>query len=93
MALFHNSDPGEFLLFVKNFKTNIEDSGTLAANADIQYLCEILRGEVLCQFDTLCAQVGITTISHLNPVILGLGTYFPPVNVLSKQKSTRCTAE
>ena len=30
------------------------------------------------------------TTTHLNPIILGLGTYFPPVNAFSKQKHAMC---
>ena len=32
------------------------------------------------------AEVGSTTSENLKSIILGLGMYFPPVNVLSKQK-------
>ena len=51
----------------------------------------ILNKEALQQFDNLCAQVGSTTISNLNEVILGLGTHFTPVNEFPKQKRVmRC---
>ena len=86
MALFYNVKPEGFLLFVQNFKMMLRYSGTLSANANLQYLRILLCGEVLCQFDTLCAQVVITTIAHLNQVILSLCTYFSPVNFLSKEK-------
>ena len=74
------------MLFVQNFKIMLSSSGTLAANANMQYLSILLCGEVLFQFDNLFAQVVIMTIAHLNRVILNLCTYFPPVNLLSKQK-------
>ena len=53
---------------------------------NINYPHVLLRVEALYQFDTLCAQVVSTTISHLNCIILGLGTYFFTVNVLSNKK-------
>ena len=46
----------------------------------------LLRGEALHQLDMLYAEVGSTTTDHLNLIILGLGTYVPPFDALSKQK-------
>ena len=45
----------------------------------------LLQGKALCQFDTLSDEVGSTTLEHLKSIILGLGTYFPPVNALLKK--------
>ena len=61
---------------------------TLTASVKIQYLRTLLRGEALRQLNTLCAQVGSTSKTHLNRIILGLGMYFTPINELSKQKRT-----
>ena len=44
----------------------------------------MVRGEALIQIDTLSAEVGSTTPEKLKSIILGLGTYFPPVNEFSK---------
>ena len=44
MALFDNGEMEEFLLFISNFNTTIEESGTFVANANIQYLRTLLRG-------------------------------------------------
>ena len=74
MALFDNGKPEEFLLFVQDFKMTLKAMGKIASNEKIHCLCMILYGAALCQFDTFCYQVGITTISHLKLVILGLGT-------------------
>ena len=63
-------------------------SGALTYNAKLQYLRTLLRGEALRQFDNLCSQVGIMAMAHFNQVIIGLGTYFPPVNAFSKQERT-----
>ena len=84
--LFDTGDPEEFLLFTRNLQMTLEDLRTITANAKIKYLCTLLCGETLHQFDTLCDQVGSTTTTHLNRIILGLGTYFFLVNALSRQK-------
>ena len=43
-------------------------------------------GGALLQLDILSAEVGSTTSENLKSIILGLGTYFFPVDALSKQK-------
>ena len=45
MDLFDNGDLEEFLLFVRNFNMAFAASGTLAADAKVQYLCPLVRGE------------------------------------------------
>ena len=77
MALFDNDKTEEILLFVWNFQMNIEASGMLAAGANIQYICILVRGEALHQLDILSVEVESMTIENLNLIILGLGTYFP----------------
>ena len=57
MALFDNGDPEEFFLFIRNFKMTPETSVTLAAGANIQYLCTLVRGEVLNQLEMLSVEV------------------------------------
>ena len=64
----------------------LKNSGGFSYITNINYICTLLRGEVLCQLATLFIEVGSTTTTHLNHIILGLGTYFFPINVLSKQK-------
>ena len=76
MTVIDNGDLEEFLVFLQNFKMTLEASGTLASSAKIQYICRVLCGEALHQFDTLCAQVESTNTTHLNRMILGLGAYF-----------------
>ena len=66
MALFDNSDPEEFLFFVKNFKMMTKASEILAANAKLQYLRMLLHGEVLRRFYNFCAQVGSKNTVYLN---------------------------
>ena len=56
----------------------------LVANTQIQYICTLVCGEALRHIDTLSAEVGSTTSEKLRSTILGLSTYFFPVNMLSK---------
>ena len=74
IALFNCGEPEEFLLFVRNFQMTLEASGTLAAGANIQYLCTLVRGKALCQLDIFSVEVVSMTTEHLNLIILGLGT-------------------
>ena len=60
--------------------------GMLISDRGIQYLCTLIRGEGLHQLDTLSSEVRSTTSEHLKYIILVLGSYFSPVNALSKQK-------
>ena len=90
MALFDNGELEEFLLFILNFKMTLNALGRLAATPKLQYLRKILHEEALHQFDTLCAQLGRMTIAHSNRALLGLGTYFPHMNALSKENRTMC---
>ena len=62
MALFDNDDPEKFLLFMKIF------------NFAIKYIRSLSYVESLSQFNALCIQIVSTTMTHLNQVILGLGT-------------------
>ena len=76
MALFSNGETEEFLLFVHNLKMKINASGNIVDNINLWYLSIILTGEVIHQFDTLCARFGSTNMAHLKQVIFSLGTYF-----------------
>ena len=76
MALFDNSEPEELLLFVGYLNMNLGSSVTLVPGKNIKYLCTLLNGELLRQFDMLYAEVGITTSENLKNFILGSGTYF-----------------
>ena len=63
----------------------LKDSGDITDSAKTKYLCTLLRGEALHQLDTFCVEAGSTTTTHLNRIILGLGTYFFPIYVLSNK--------
>ena len=86
MALFDNGEPEEIFLYIQNFNLNLEAPGTLKSGTNIQYLCMLVRGEALHRFDTLSAEVVSATPENMTYIIIGLGTYFFPVNALSKKK-------
>ena len=65
---------------------NILGSGLLATGAKNKYLCTIVCGEALRQFDSLCADVEGSNPLTVETIILGLASYFFPVNSLLKQK-------
>ena len=56
MSFFENGDPEEFF-FVLNFNMTLAASGTLEAGAKYQYICTLVCGEALRQFDLLSAEV------------------------------------
>ena len=60
-------------------------SGEFFSGTNIKYICTLVRVEALCQFDMFSAEVGSATPENLMSIILGLGTYFSPVNVLSNK--------
>ena len=74
MALFDNSNPEEFLLFVCNFNMNIEASGTLKSGVKIKYLHFLFRVEALHKFDMLSDEVESAGSKTLSSIILDLGT-------------------
>ena len=57
MYLFDNGDPEGLLLFICNFNITLVTSGTLEAGAKYQYLCNLVCGEALCQFDSFSDDV------------------------------------
>ena len=85
MTLFHKGDPEDFWLFVSNFNVNIEALGLLLPGTNMKFLCTLVRGEELRQFDTFSAEVESTTPEYLMSIILGFGAHFFPVNAISKQ--------
>ena len=80
MALFDNGDPEEFLLFIRNFNMFLKKSGKLTARANIQYLCTLVCGKALRQFDTFSDEVGSTTPENLTSIILVFGGVHPKMS-------------
>ena len=83
---------GEFLLFTSNFNVALEASLNVKFGENIKYLCILLCGEALRQFDTLSAEVGSATQENLMSIILCLGKYFPLL-MRYQSKSAQCAAE
>ena len=73
-------------LFVRNFKMNLKDSGNLDLAAKDQYICMLIRGEALRHFDLLSSDMDSTNPLTAEATILGLVTYFFPVNFLPNQQ-------
>ena len=70
-------------LFVQNFQMTLAAKGTLETEAKVQYLCTLVCGEVLHQFDLLSADVKyIDTPLDVDYLLKGLAWYPPPVNSL-----------
>ena len=55
MYLFDHGKPEELLLFVRNSQMTLVATGPLETEAKFQYLCTLVRGEALRQFDILSA--------------------------------------
>ena len=59
MSLLDHGEPEEFLLFVQNLQMNLSAKETLETEARVQYICTLVHGEVLLQFELLYADVKI----------------------------------
>ena len=86
MSLFDNGELEEFLLFVRNFNITLAASGNLEEVVKFQYICTLVRVEVLRQFELFSSDVESTQTLNIEDIIKGLAWYFFPVNLLSKKK-------
>ena len=57
MSLFDHGKPEEFLLIILSFNMTLAATWTLDMDAKIQYLCTVVCGEELRQFDLLSADI------------------------------------
>ena len=71
---------------MKNFNRAVDRTGTTTSVEKINYLCTILRGEALWEFDKLSSQNTGTNSTHLKFIQEGLLGYSFPINALSNQK-------
>ena len=71
---------------MRNFNITLAASGTLEDGAKIQYLRTLVRGEALRKFDLFTDDMEGMNPLTVETIILGLYSYFFPVNSLSKQK-------
>ena len=79
MSLVDHGEPEEFLLFVQKFQTTLAASGNIEMEAKVKYLCTLVHGEVLRQFDLVSADVKNTgTQSYVDYLLKGLAWYPPP---------------
>ena len=76
------------LISLQDLQTALDSSGAITDYGKIQYLCTLLRGGSLHEFETLLENIGHTTNKNLNRIILGLGTYFFPINYPSEKNHT-----
>ena len=76
MSLFDHGNPEEFLFFIRNLNKTLAATWTLDMNAKIQYLCTLVRGKALHQFELLCADVKNPETLNLDYYIQGLAFYF-----------------
>ena len=53
VSLFDHGKPDEFLLLVWNFQMIFAFTGTLETEVKVQYLCTLVCGEALRQFDLM----------------------------------------
>ena len=91
IAFFDNVNLDQFLSFIRDFNMTFEASGIITSGTRIQYLHTMVRGEALRQFYMLSSEVVSATSENLASIILGLSTYFFPINDLSKKKRVvRC---
>ena len=63
-------------LFVCNFNMTIVESGTLETGANIQYLCALVCGEALHQFDLLSSGLESTEALNVEYIIKSLASFF-----------------
>ena len=77
------------LPFIKYYKKDIEITGTTTNPGKINYLRNLLPGEVICKFDTLeNVNAGISN-AHSQYIVQGLLKYSPPENYISNQNHRR----
>ena len=57
MSLFDYGKTEDSLSFLRKFIMTLAATGTMDADANIQYFCTIVRDEALCQFDSLSADI------------------------------------
>ena len=92
IVTFEHGQPEEFLQLMKNFKREVERTGTTTAVGKINHLHTLLRGEELKEFNKLASHNSGMNVAHLKFFQKGLLVYFPSINDLSKKKRTMCHA-
>ena len=89
MSLFDHGKPEDFLLSVRNFNMTLAETGTLEMDVNIHYLCTLVHGEALRQFDLLSADVKNTETLNVDYYIKGLALYFLCELALKKKSAAK----
>ena len=77
ISLFDHSEPEEFILFVQNFQMTLAVTEMLETEEKVQYICTLVCGEALRQFDLLSSDVKNTeTPLDVDYLLKGLAWYF-----------------
>ena len=83
MSLFDHGKPEEFVLFVQSFQMNLAAVGMLETEAKVNYLCKLVCGGALCQFDLLYDYMeNMDIFLTVDYPPKGLACYFFPMNSL-----------
>ena len=86
MSLFDHGGPEELLLFVKIFQITLSATVMLETDVGVQYICTLVRGKSLRQFDLLSSGVkNIETPLDVDSLLKSLAWYFSPANSIAKQ--------
>ena len=84
MAIFNNVQPDEFLLFIKDFRRTLEDTGAILTSGHIHYLCSLIHREALHKLYYIDNYHRDTTATNVEAIMQGLGMYFS-AKMISKQ--------
>ena len=68
MSIFDDIQPEEFLALLRNFKIAVEGKGTTTVSGHINYLCMMLRGINLKEFNEI-ALAGKLTYNNLEHIM------------------------
>ena len=85
-VLFNNGYQEEFLFYVSNFNITPAASGMLGNYMKVQYLCTLVHGESLHQFDSISSDMEGTNHLTVETILSMFVVYFFPVILLSKKK-------
>ena len=92
--MFGHDKQEEYQLFVCNSNMTLVARGVQVIYVNVHYLCTIVCGVALRNFDLLSVDVeNIDTPLNLDDLFKGLSWYFPHVNSLKKKRAKgRCYA-
>ena len=85
MSTFEYGQPEELLAIIKNLKIEIDGIGTTSPSVRINYMCTMIRGEALIEFEKLEVNKHSTANAHIKQITEGLLRYFFPTNAFSNQ--------